>query len=732
MASRIHIVTPCRNAAPTIDQTIASVLSQAGDFELIYHVQDGCSSDGTVERLRGWQGRLENGAFQTFCRRVQFSFASVPDTGMYDAICRAVTTLAPGSPDWIGWINADDFINPGALELLASIDAQEPDLDCHWVTGGFNVAWDNLTVASGTRPVSSDLVAEGLCDGRHWDFVQQEGTFFRGHLWAKVRPEENISKLRLAGDWNLWRLMAKHARLHEVSWPLGTFVRREGQLSQCLFDEYMAEIDSLVPLAKRQEQFLRTRYREIVRDRIDCTYGNRRLEKSSEPLRPHLWQARAVRTERALLDEIMREGLPPSVTDRPGLVAYDADWQYPAATERHAYVRASASLSVVEGVCYLAFPWATLIDHLQTNSDGARKLHRALLALRPLVSGYKAVVTSCQHIYQDKYCDLLKAAGVTHAFWAHATRGMKFLDDDGEIVVRPLPLYPVQSPSQRISVNGIACELLFSFIGAKPNRFYLTDSRALIQQELSGCPRGYVTSRDSWHYERIVYDRQIFGRVSSDAGLVDEGASEDFRKILAASTFTLCPSGTGPNSIRLWEAIHAGSIPVVLADSYQPPGDEKLWEEATVSCAETQAAIRQLPERLAAIEADSDLLASKRRALSQIALLYGPDSFVYDIQLMYLELATRFSVEKPNFAPKAGFFDCVARIRAGIAPPKVMRYFAMQCVTFMLVDLDGFKALCNRKPAIFQAVEHCLECADLGYPMLKQLWPRMRLHELVK
>jgi len=53
------IVTPCLDAARYIDETIFSVLSQAGPFRIRYHVQDGGSTDGTLEKLARWRRLIE-------------------------------------------------------------------------------------------------------------------------------------------------------------------------------------------------------------------------------------------------------------------------------------------------------------------------------------------------------------------------------------------------------------------------------------------------------------------------------------------------------------------------------------------------------------------------------------------------------------------------------------------------------------------------------------------------
>ena len=89
---------------------------------------------------------------------------------------------------------------------------------------------------------------------------------------------------------------------------------------------------------------------------------------------------------------------------------------------------------------------------------------------------------------------------------------------------------------------------------------------------------------------------------------VDRAAPIEFTRILQESIFSLCPSGAGPNSTRLWESIGCGSIPVVLSDDYLPPGSKALWELATVSCPERLEDILALPDRLAAMARDEELL----------------------------------------------------------------------------------------------------------------------------
>ncbi|NRA31184.1 MAG: glycosyltransferase, partial [Parvularculaceae bacterium] len=230
--TRIYVVTPAYNAASTIDQTIASVVNQAGPFELHYHVQDGGSTDGTLERLMSWSERLSSGQAAHYCQGLKFTFESSPDAGMYDAIYTGFGSVEPAGEDWQTWINADDILAPGACALMAAIDGDQRGQMVSWVSGAAAVVSNGTVIAQVDRPLCADVIREGLCDGLHWDFVQQEGTFFRRRIWDAIDLETEFRAFKLAGDWNLWRNFAKTTELYQVGYPLGYFHERPGQLSQ--------------------------------------------------------------------------------------------------------------------------------------------------------------------------------------------------------------------------------------------------------------------------------------------------------------------------------------------------------------------------------------------------------------------------------------------------------------------------------------------------------------------
>ncbi|WP_296818624.1 exostosin family protein [Brevundimonas sp.] len=330
---------------------------------------------------------------------------------------------------------------------------------------------------------------------------------------------------------------------------------------------------------------------------------------------------------------------------------HDGDWQYPAITEQRAFEMVRASGLKAEGVGYFAFPWATLIDRLGSRPEDAADLLAQLDAFAATAKRRVRRVTTCQHVRMQEFKHLFDLVGITDVFWSHAARGRPRWTGNRAIRIHPFPLYPVQAPRAREHEEDETRPILFNFIGAVQNTWYLTDVRRWIADHLQRDPRGLVVLRDRWHYQRAVYDHQIRRLEVDPQALTDAEAEAQFKRALRRSTFTLCPSGAGPSSIRLWEALGFGSIPVLLSDTAALPGPAALWAEAAVACDETEDAVKVLPDRLAELASDPAAIARKRRALRQLWSLYGPGNFIHDIRALAVEASQAAVRPRPAAAP---------------------------------------------------------------------------------
>lgn len=235
------IVTPVMNGRTFLDEMILSIVTQAGPFSIRYHVQDGGSTDGTLDMLERWSKRL-SGDFPIVCSGVEFSYASGPDAGLYDAVNKGFAQTGLG--DFMSWINADDRYEPGAFASVAQVFQKFSDVN--WVAGRpivISEAGAQCELVA-LRSFPRKAIAAAIFEGRFstW-FLQQEGMFWRSGLWQTVGGANG--KMRLAGDFDLWRRFARHSDMVVVDALLGVFRVREGQLSASI-DKYHKEIDDIL------------------------------------------------------------------------------------------------------------------------------------------------------------------------------------------------------------------------------------------------------------------------------------------------------------------------------------------------------------------------------------------------------------------------------------------------------------------------------------------------------
>jgi len=106
------IITPSYNQANFIEETIKSVLDQAGDFSIQYIVADGGSTDGSIDIIKKYARLITDGQYPLKNNGVDFSWWSHLDNGQSDAINQG---FRKAKGDYVAWINSDDTYTQGAF-----------------------------------------------------------------------------------------------------------------------------------------------------------------------------------------------------------------------------------------------------------------------------------------------------------------------------------------------------------------------------------------------------------------------------------------------------------------------------------------------------------------------------------------------------------------------------------------------------------------------------------------
>lgn len=197
--TKISVLMPSYNYERFIVDAVESVIRQdtSVDFELV--VQDGLSSDGTVETL------------QRVFHDPRLHVVKEADDGQSDALNKA---LGRSEGDIIGWLNADEFYLPGALDAIRKAVLENPDCD---VFIGDCIFVDEAGRFIRLRPAHKfslfTLRAYGC-------FVSSCATFIRRDA---LSGEPWDTTLRRSMDWDLWLTLGKRRKFHYLAQPLAAF-----------------------------------------------------------------------------------------------------------------------------------------------------------------------------------------------------------------------------------------------------------------------------------------------------------------------------------------------------------------------------------------------------------------------------------------------------------------------------------------------------------------------------
>lgn len=240
MAMKFTIVTPVYNGEKYLAETIESVLSQAGDFEIEYSIRDGGSQDRTVSIIRSYDEKLRNGTYPIACKGIALIWHSEKDSGMYDAINKG---FAKATGTIYAYINSDDFFLPGAFSAVSKVFTTYKQIA--WLKG-FGLSVNESSQLPQKIPsyvYNQAWIVRGFY-GTVAPFIQQETVFWRADLWRQSNGIDNT--LRLAGDYYLWMQFARYAPLWSIRAYLSCFRTSPDQLSHDM-KRYREEQQKILP-----------------------------------------------------------------------------------------------------------------------------------------------------------------------------------------------------------------------------------------------------------------------------------------------------------------------------------------------------------------------------------------------------------------------------------------------------------------------------------------------------
>jgi glycosyltransferase involved in cell wall biosynthesis len=232
------IVTPCLDAEKTIAETIESVVTQYGEFNIQYVIVDGGSTDKTREIISRFCTGTRNSSTGSQNNGVEIISLFEPDNGMYDAIVKGFDKI---TGEIVAYINAGDCYRPGTFGTVLNYFTGFARVK--WITGRINILSPEGSLLQSILPFryQSDFIQKGIYNGRYLPFIPQESTFWRKELLDCVDLEQ-LKKYKLAGDYFLWHEFSKREQLFIMNKNVSGFRIMENQKSADKAG-YMNEVD---------------------------------------------------------------------------------------------------------------------------------------------------------------------------------------------------------------------------------------------------------------------------------------------------------------------------------------------------------------------------------------------------------------------------------------------------------------------------------------------------------
>jgi len=246
---KISIVTPVYNGEKYIEETILSVLTQEGDFDIEYIIMDGGSNDSTVTIAKKYENQLSSHNYPIKCNSISMSVVSEKDTGMYNAIEKGFN-LATG--DIYAWINSDDTYAPNAFSAISKTFESFPEIK--WLKGITSFIDEGNAIAPGRCYLYNQKWIKMGIYGRNAYFIQQDSVFWKPELWEKGGFKNTT--LKYAGDYWLWISFAQFEPLWTINKEISFFRSHKNQITNDM-GKYRKEQD----LIKKPTGFLQKKIR---------------------------------------------------------------------------------------------------------------------------------------------------------------------------------------------------------------------------------------------------------------------------------------------------------------------------------------------------------------------------------------------------------------------------------------------------------------------------------------
>ncbi len=214
-----------------------------------------------------------------------------------------------------------------------------------------------------------------------------------------------------------------------------------------------------------------------------------------------------------------------------------------------------------EEIKYVAVPWTQIMNSSWLNFPNKRPTEQYFKELSDIVLPDGNNVTVCQHDDYMQLIPLFKHMNIKKVFSPLHNVSNR---DTGGILILPISFTCSFNFEERDTKD-----IDMSFVG--------TTTSHPIRQRMSERINGPgIIYRNEYHVDSNFFFVENYKRDKEN----------EFKDILERSRFSICPRGSSPSSVRFWESLAAGAIPILVSDYWALP--EWNWEDTMIKIPEAQ------------------------------------------------------------------------------------------------------------------------------------------------
>jgi hypothetical protein len=210
---------------------------------------------------------------------------------------------------------------------------------------------------------------------------------------------------------------------------------------------------------------------------------------------------------------------------------------------------------------YIAIPWTQILNSNWLDFPNKQPMQYYINEISKLNIEQKNNFTICQHDDYMRLIDIFKFLNINTVFSP--------LHDKNNFITKGINIIPIAFTCSFNFDDTKNKNIPVSFVGTYTSH----PIRGRMLNKING---NNIIYRDSYHIDSNSFSIENYRKKEE----------EEYKDILERSRFSLCPRGSSPSSVRFWESLAAGSIPILISDDWVLP--EWDWSNTIISIPEDE------------------------------------------------------------------------------------------------------------------------------------------------